>query len=403
MALNNDWEIAVIGGGPAGTASAFYAAKLGFKTILFEKNAYPHSKPCGGALSPRVIPLLGKEALKSINCEINELRLFSPSYKSISIKNAPGGYVTRREDFDQAMAKDARDAGANVIENCRVKTIRELPTGDFEISSGNITITAKYLILATGFQKKAFIRSPFTPEEFEEDYLAMTVFSETPVDNKLTAAVNFPAKLMAIYFGAVPNGYGWYFVKNGYINIGIGATAKLLGDTGGAINAYHHFVNSLREKGCLPKGMELNKERAYPLPFKRTVKKSVFGNALLVGDCAGFVSPVTGEGIYYAIKGAKLAIEAIERNLKKGTHLSSYHESWKKDFGNSLNKYGYCLREKLYKNSRRMELAINLCAHDQKMALLMNNLVYGVYSYGEVLWKGLLRLPVTLIKTYLPR
>jgi geranylgeranyl reductase family protein len=397
MTLQKRYDVAVVGGGPAGTSSAYYAAKLGLKTILFEKRAYPRTKPCGGALSARIIPFLGKEAVKAINCEIEELRVFSPSYKCLTIGNV-SAYTVRREEFDQAMAKDAQEAGAIVMDKCRVKAIYQLPSGDYEIAAETITITAKYIIMAAGFQKNALIRSPFIREEFEEDYLAMTVVSETPVDNKILAEVNFPLKAMAIFFGAVPNGYGWYFVKDGYVNIGIGATALLLKDVG-AVNEYKRFVTDLKEKGFLPKDLELAKERAFPLPFKRTVEKSVFGNVLLVGDSAGFVSPVTGEGIYYAVKGGKLAAEAIERNFINGTPLSSYQENWKNDFGNGLDKYGYSLREMLYKSKRRMELAVTLGIHDKKMALLVNDMIYGVSSYQVVLKKALLRLPITLIKT----
>jgi len=397
MTFKKKYDIAVVGGGPAGTASAYYAAKLGLKTILFEKHSYPRPKPCGGALSARIIPLLGKEAVKAINCEIEELRLFSPSFKCLSLKNVPG-YTVRREEFDLAMAKDAREAGAIVMDNCRVKSIYQLPSGDYEIAAETVTITAKYIIMAVGFPKNALIRSPFTREEFEEDYLAMTVLSETPVDNKILAEVNFPAKVMAIFFGAVPNGYAWYFVKDGYVNIGVGATALLLKDVG-AVNAYKQFVIDLKQKGFLPKDLELAKERAFPLPFKRTAEKSVFGNVLLVGDSAGFVSPVTGEGIYYAVKGGQLAAQAISENLKNGAPLSSYHDNWKKDFGNGLDKYGYFLREMLYKSKRRMELAVILGIHDIQMATLLKNLIFGVYGYQQIFWKALLRLPVTLIKT----
>lgn len=397
MTSETNYDVAIVGGGPAGTSSAFYGAKLGLKTILFEKHAYPRTKPCGGALSARIIPLLGKEAAKAINCEIEELRVFSPSFKCLSFKNVPG-YTVRREEFDLAMAKDAREAGAIVMDKCRVKAINQLPSGDYEISTETITITAKYIIMAAGFPKNALIHSPFTREEFEEDYLAMTVISETAVDNKIMAEVNFPPKLMAIFFGAVPNGYGWYFVKDGYINIGIGATAMLLKDVG-AVNAYKQFVINLKEKGFLPKGLELAKERAFPLPFKRTVKKSVFGNVLLVGDSAGFVSPVTGEGIFYAVRGGQLAAHAIAENVKNNSPLSSYHENWKKEFGNGLDKYGYSLREMLYKSKRRMELAVTLGKHDTQMAELLKNLVFGVYGYQKIFWKALLRLPVTLIKT----
>ncbi|MDQ1352723.1 MAG: hypothetical protein QG657_3029 [Acidobacteriota bacterium] len=397
MTSETNYDVAVVGGGPAGTSSAFYAAKLGLKTILFEKHPYPRPKPCGGALSSRIIPLLGKEAVKAINCEIEELRVFSPSFKCLSFYNVPG-YTVRREEFDLAMAKDAQNAGAIVMDKCRVKTIHQLPSGDYEIIAETATVTAKYIIMAAGFPKNALIRSPFTREEFEDDYLAMTVLSETPVDNKIMVDVNFPAKVMAIFFGAVPNGYAWYFVKDGYVNIGIGATALLLKDVG-AVNAYKQFVLNLKQKGFLPKDLELAKERAFPLPFKRTVEKSVFGNVLLVGDSAGFVSPVTGEGIYYAVKGGQLAAQAIAENVKNGALLSSYHYNWKKEFGYGLDKYGYLLREILYKSKRRMELAVSLGMHDAQMAELLKNLVFGVYGYQKIFWKALLRLPVTLIKT----
>lgn len=397
------YDIAIVGGGPAGTASAYHAAKLGLKTILFEKSAYPRPKPCGGALSARCIPLLGEHAINSINCDTEEFRLFSPSYKSFTARNLPGHFV-RREEFDEAMAKDAQAAGTEVLDNRRVKTVLPLPSGEYEITTTvkEETFIARYVILSTGFQKKALIRSPVIPETFEKDYLAMTVVSETPIDNKILEGVGFSEKILGIFFGAVPNGYGWYFVKDGYVNIGIGATAVLLEDVG-ALNEYNRFVAVLRKKGFLPKDLELAKGRAFPLPFKRTVKQSVHGNVLLVGDSAGFVSPLTGEGLYYAIKGGQLAAEAIFQNKEEGLPLSSYQENWQKAFGKNLNRYGYLLREAVYKSKGRMELAVALGRYDQKMAGVLNKAIYGIYSYKKTLRKSLFRLPVSLIKAITKR
>jgi geranylgeranyl reductase family protein len=393
------YDAAVVGGGPAGAASAYYAAKSGLKTILFEKHSYPRPKPCGGGLSERSIPLLGKHAVNAINCKIEEFRLFSPSYQCFTDESL-FGYFVLRETFDHAMIKDAQEAGTTIMDNCRVKAVNQHSSGDYEIETGKGTITAKYVILATGFPKKALKKSPVPPRKFEDDYLAMTVMSETPIDNKILEEVNFSSKILAIFFGAVPNGYGWYFVKDGYVNIGIGATALLLKDAG-ALNKYHRFVENLKEKGLLPQDLELAKERAFPLPFKKTAENTVFDNVLLVGDSAGFVSPVTGEGLYYAIKGGQLAAEAIHQNLKNGTPLMSYQENWKKDFGNNLNN-GYFLRESVYKNKRRMEFAVTLGRHDRKMSEILNKMISGIYSYREVMMKILLRLPLTLSKMILP-
>lgn len=394
------YDVAVVGGGPAGAATAYYAAKSGLKTILFEQHSYPRPKPCGGALSERCIPLLGKHAVNAINCKAEELRLFAPSFKCFTHESLPG-YFVLREPFDHAMIKDAQEAGTKIMDNCRVKAVTQLSSGDYEIQTGNGTVMAKYVIQAAGFPKKALQKSPVPPREFEDDYLAMTVVSETPIDNKILEGVNFSNKILAIFFGAVPNGYGWYFVKDGYVNIGIGATALLLKDAG-ALNKYHRFVKNLKEKGLLPKDLELAKERAFPLPFKKTAENTVFDNVLLVGDSAGFVSPVTGEGIYYAIKGGQLAAEAIHQHLKNGIPLMSYQENWKKDFGNDLNKHGYFLREAVYKNKRRMEFAVTMGRHDRKMSEILNKMICGMYGYREVMIKALLRLPVTLVKMILP-
>jgi geranylgeranyl reductase family protein len=393
------YDVAVVGGGPAGSATAYYTAKAGLKTILFEKQSYPRPKPCGGGLSERSIPLLGKHAVNAINCKIEELRLFAPSYQCFTHESLPG-YFVLRETFDHAMIKDAQEAGTTIMDNCRVKAVNQHSSGDYEIETQDGTITAKYVILATGFPKKALKKSPLPPRKFEDDYLAMTVMSETPIDNKILEEVNFSNKITAIFFGAVPNGYGWYFVKEGYVNIGIGATALLLKD-GGALNKYHRFVKNLKEKGLLPKDLELAKERAFPLPFKKTAENTVFDNVLLVGDSAGFVSPVTGEGLYYAIKGGQLAAEAIHQNLENGTPLMSYQENWKKDFGNNLNN-GYFLREAVYKSKRRMEFAVTLGRHDRKMSEILNKMISGMYTYREVMIKALLRLPITLFKMILP-
>lgn len=398
MSAKTKYDVAVIGGGPAGASSALYAAKLGLKTILFEKQKYPRKKPCGGALTARCVPLLGKHAANAINSNIEEIRLFAPSFKCFARKKVPGHFILR-EEFDQAMAKDAQEAGAQLKDNCRVNVFNPLPSGDYEIVTDSYqdTVIAKYVILATGFQKNAPGKSPVIREKFEKDYLSMGVVSETPIENKILEEVDFPGKILAIFFGIMPYGYGWYFVKEQYVNIGIAATALLLKDTG-AKKTYNRFVKNLKEKGFLPKNLELAKERAFPLPFKKTAEKTVFGNVLLVGDSAGFVSPVSGEGIYYAIKGGQLAAEAIHRNLKHSTPLISYQKNWKKAFGNDLNKYAFYMRERFYKSKRRMELAMALCRCDRKIAKIWVRMIIGTSSYKKAKWKTFLRLPIALFK-----
>lgn len=227
--------------------------------------------------------------------------------------------------------------------------------------------------------------------------MAACVVSETPLTNDVLAEAGFDGPVLAIFFGAVPNGYGWVFVKDGFLNIGIGATAVLLKDVG-AMPAYNRFLDNLRMRGIIPAGLELNPGVGCPLPFKHTAARTVYGNVLLVGDAAGFVSPLSGEGLYYSIKGGKLAARAIYRHKESGAPLQGYEDSWRKAFGKDLDKYGYLMRTQIYKSTRRMELAVALGKKDPHLASILNKMLYGLYNYKQTLVRSLLRLPVSLLK-----
>ena len=391
-------DVAIIGAGPAGSSTARYAAELGLKTLLLDKRALPRFKACGGALSPRNIPLLGQRALDAINCDVRELRLYSPTYNCFTYRSVEGHFVIRR-DFDFAMTADAKDAGAIVMEDCAVSSVEAGDDGSYHLFTNREVLRADYVVAASGYAHQPFLKNLGIPrlQRQEKDYMAACVVSETPLANDVLAEAGFDGPVLAIFFGAVPNGYGWVFAKDGFLNIGIGATAVLLKDVG-AMQAYNRFLDNLRAQGVIPSGLELQPGVGCPLPFKHTAERTVYGNLLLVGDAAGFVSPLSGEGIYYSIKGGQLAAEAIFRHKENGVPLEAYEKAWRKAFGNDLNKYGYLMRTQIYKSSRRMEFAVALGKKDPHLALILNKMLYGLYNYRKTLTRSLLRLPISLLK-----
>jgi geranylgeranyl reductase family protein len=398
MNTHESFDVVIIGAGPAGSSTARYAAELGLKTVLLDKRALPRFKACGGALSSRNIPLLGQHALNAINCDVQELRLYSPTFNRFSYRNVEGHFVIR-EDFDFAMVADARDAGAIVMEDCAVSAVETGGGGLYEISTSRGILRANYVVAASGYAHQPFLKNLGIPrlQQQEKDYMAACFVSETPVDNGVLAETGLDRHILAIFFGAVPNGYGWVFVKDGFLNIGIGATAVLLKDVG-AMRAYNLFLDNLRRRGIIPPDLELGAGVGCPLPFKHTAERTVFGKLLLVGDAAGFVSPLSGEGLYYSIKGGQLAAEAIFRHKENSTPLPAYEDAWRREFGNDLNKYGYFMRTQIYKSSRRMELAVALGKKDPHLALILNKMLYGLYNYKQTLVRSLARLPVSLMK-----
>ena len=149
---NELYDVAIIGGGPAGSSSAYYCAKMGLKTILFEKKAYPRDKPCGGALSYRTLSLLGEKAKQSINCSIDNITIYSPSLKHF-INRGNKGYFVIREQFDEAMARDAQEQGVSIFDGEAVLEIKHDSNNDMYI-----IVTAKREAIIRLLNSYSFIK-----------------------------------------------------------------------------------------------------------------------------------------------------------------------------------------------------------------------------------------------------
>ncbi len=405
--LSNDvYDVIVVGGGPAGSSGAYHAAQNGLKTILIEKKKLPRDKPCGGALSERALDYLGKQALDSINCKVKQLALFSPSLDSFVYQGEPGYFIVR-EVFDTAMVRDAEAQGAEVVEEAKVVDISTNGSNRYQVTiekgEEKKTIESKYVFLATGVQNNPLIKKLGIRKRWPEGHLAMCVVSETPVEsNILDSHEIYSDTTLAIYFGIVPKGYGWYFVKDGYINIGIGATWLDIKDKG-AKNVYNEFVQLLKKQKHLPEDIKLTRSKSHTLVFKKTAKTIIKDNILLLGDAAGFVSPVSGEGIYYSVKSGYLAAKTVKKILDNGGKIEPYEKEIYKDFGKDLNRSGLFLQKTLYSHQKTMELAVKLGKHDDKMAKLITRMVYGITSYRTFVWRALIRAPISLIKLLFKR
>ncbi|MHA1973433.1 MAG: geranylgeranyl reductase family protein [Candidatus Hodarchaeales archaeon] len=394
------YDIVIVGGGPSGTSAAYHASKHGLRVLLLEKETYPRDKPCGGALSTRTLDLLGDEAKKSINSTIQETRIVSPSLKNFVVDDISGNFVVR-EIFDQAMAIDAKKVGAEIFEDTTVDNINVSNDGIYEIETTKGNYRSKYLILANGVRNDVLVRKMGIRNRWPDRYLATTVVSETPINlSELKSRVTIDKATLVIFFGVVPRGYGWLFVKDGFLNIGIGATAEDL-EGKSSKKVYNEFINLLYSKNYIPKDLVLTKAKGHRLVFRKPAKKTVFDNLLLVGDVAGFVSPVTGEGLYYGIKSGQLAVEAIIRSIKTCKPPQDYSKEWKKDFGTDLSRYGLFLQNKLYKSQRRLEWVVAIGRHDRIMAKRIVRMVYGIDSYKHFILFFLFRLPITLLKIIL--
>lgn len=183
-----------------------------------------------------------------------------------------------------------------------------------------------------------------------------------------------------IWYGAdiSPNFYGWVFPKKDFATIGTGAPyghGRFMDDY---MAAFKKRLNGRID------GVKLLKKQAHPLPMG-PIKKKVYGNVLLVGDAAGTVMPISGEGIYYGIMSGKLAAEAVIKG-----DLASYGREWEKIYGSQF-RLMTLLRQWFYRDDKWRERLVRIHedkdAQERSMSLWLDKeRKYPIYStYWKIL------------------
>ena len=285
------YDAIVVGAGPAGAASAYYLAQAGLKVLLLEKNKLPRFKPCGGGISQKFLAGLPVDLSRAVKGRVTRIRyLFNNSDPFEAGLDFELAVVDRRE-FDHALALAASAAGAELID--------DLPANGIDQRDGRVRVLtekgafeARYLVGADGV------------------YTKIGAWSGLVKRRRIGAALEVELSglrhdhLAQIGFGRVNEGYSWSFPKAGHYSVGIG------GRRGANLKCeLDAWLDCLGYRG------ERNfKVHGHALPAAVIAATLHKGNILLVGDAAGLVNPLTGEGIRYAIQSGRIAAEAIAAN-----------------------------------------------------------------------------------------
>lgn len=327
------YDVVVIGAGPAGAAAARRARALGLTVAVIDKAVFPRHKLCGALLSGR-----GHKALKSVfGLEPDhEHFLYSRDVsfqwdgQELAAFRAPYDLTyTYRTDFDHRLLNEAISAGAADYQGTRVEEIDEA-ANTLRLSSGE-TLHFGILIGADG------AASP----------VARHLFGAAFDDAKIGFAFEIEAPggcadeaVMSIDFHIVQWGYGWNFPKKDSRTIGLGAIKGVDQDLKARMARY------LELQGVDAADVKI---KGAHLPFGDYKKVPGRANVLLVGDAAGFVDPLTGEGLAYAMESGALAADAAAEALaagKPGQALAGYHKRVKYiqgelDKANRLRQYAF--------------------------------------------------------------
>ena len=377
------YDVAIIGGGPAGATCARRAALNGLDVLLIEKEVHPRQKLCGGALTQRVTELIDFSIEHAVQADFCGGRVYSQSgeYLEARLENYTG-YLVDRTDFDHCLLQEARRAGAQVIENTEAVAVEQTKSGIRVLARGD-SFKAHLLVGADGVNG-VVARETGIRNKWSSDGVALCIAADIPMEHNeivRTMSMNDTESVgIDLHFGIIDIGYGWCFPKREKVNVGIGCRMDK------AANLRDHWNSFLKRLERL-KGFSLkvSERSAFRVPFGGKLKKHVDRRTMLVGDAAGFVSPVTGEGIFYAmlsgLLAADVATEAAE--MKMPYHLVTYEKRLKERIVPELS-IAAGMSNLLFKSRENVELVFRIAKEDPLMRKYILDFIGGVRSYSHI-------------------
>jgi geranylgeranyl reductase family protein len=301
------YDVIIAGAGPAGSACARACARQGLKTLLMDKDVFPRSKPCGGAVSGLALSLLDFPLPENIiEKECYGARVHYEGRIVEVQRQYRIAVLVSRDRFDAFLSDKAVECNAQFLPGEKVVAFHVRRDG-VTVESEKTSYQTRFLVGADGIHSRVAraIRLPIGKQEMILGLVSHVPADDEAIDRRQNSTVD-------MHFGIAPQGYGWLFPHRGYYSLGIMGLASLIQEPKKVLS---DFARSL--------GFELSSVRGYAIPLGGLKRVVASGRILLVGDAAGFADPFQGEGIAHAIHSGQLAAQAIVDSIKGDNGLAS--------------------------------------------------------------------------------
>jgi len=326
-----EYDVLVVGGGPAGLSCAIHLAKHGLSVVVFEKRKIPFRKICGEICSPRGIEELNFLGIGTERFfRVNKIAAYSHPF-SMSADLSDFNLYCRmipRDTLQEIMAERAEKCGVKILQEMEIRKI-EKGKGKWLLKTEKEEWKGRFLIGADGFN--SVVRRLLSGMFPRKKDIAIGVRAILEMDSD---------EILKFYLhDSTMPGYAWTFpLGNGLVNAGFGIRADQYASKGiHPVRDFFKFFSSIEKSFYEKRYKVVIPPQVHPIYLGSHIGETVYDNALLIGEAAGFVNPFTGEGISFALSTGRLASEAIIRAWNsREKELFWFDRAWKKEFGFSF-------------------------------------------------------------------
>ena len=394
MKKMESFDVLIVGAGPAGSFAAELLARGGKRVALFDGRPPGEPKACGGGVTAKALKAW-PQLLNAVGRTVDQLDLYSPSGKRLHLQLDEPFAIYSRIAFDSYLRERARAAGAKVITaKISGRGLRKNADGWLVQSVTGEGWTGALLVGADGAGSPVarLLAGPLPPSEME-----VAFGYRAPLPEKADAPT-----VVAFLPGWV--GYAWAFPRLDHISFGIATTQDafihkplddLLWDF---MIGYYRQREDAKAKLWSARKVDQERDRRLRESLKNTAERyaaripglnattwdtrKVCGEGwALIGDAAGFADPVTGEGIYYALRSAELFAASYLED-----RADHYEQSWRQDFGGELVRAAQ-MRRRFYGNfwgAPFTERMIEFARGHRGIKRVLGDLVAGEQGYTDL-------------------
>ncbi len=387
------YSVVIVGAGPSGATAAKGIAENGIDVLCIDKHKFPRDKPCGGALSIHLLqthPQLEKYVETNVlaGCIASGDNRYRLEYDS----GERLGALIQRSNFDNALLSEAKKAGAEILEGERVTSVETSSQGVI-VKTNNDQYNAE-IVLGAGGTNDIVAKSVSLNPQWRSSNLALSYVIEPKLPEQVLDEYFSPKRKLCFHlgFGGI-DGYGWVFPKKEHLNVGFGASMSA---TPKIQDYFQEYIKFCQKLNIIPP-FSLPKTQAALIPM-RNILPSIYANrTLLLGDAAGFVNPLNGEGIQYAIESGEIAGKIVSRTVRLKQygvlHLREYQSECMQQFGYDLQGLQFLSKILMKHNT----LVVKLATKDLVLKDLALKMVQNVGDLKKIKRKLIKRFLRTLI------